>query len=159
MLLHALPIALGSFLLFQVQPVIGRFILPWFGGGPAVWTTCMLFFQVALLAGYGYAHAVTALPRRTQGIVHLALLAAALLCLPITPHPVTWKPQPGAEPVAAILVLLAVTIGLPYAMLAANAPLLQHWFVQANPGKIPYQLYALSNGASLLALLTYPVVI
>ena len=157
--LHAFPILLGSFLLFQVQPVIGRFILPWFGGSPAVWTTCMLFFQVALLAGYGYAHAVTALPRRTQGIIHLVLLAAAVLCLPITPDPATWKPQPGAEPLVGILLLLSVSIGLPYTILAANAPLLQHWFVQANPGKIPYRLYALSNGASLLALLTYPVVI
>jgi len=158
-LLHAFPILLGSFLLFQVQPVIARFILPWFGGGPAVWTTCMLFFQVALLAGYGYAHAVTALPRRTQGIVHLVLLAAALLCLPIAPDPATWKPQPGTEPIGGILLLLTATIGLPYTILAANAPLLQHWFIKANPGKSPYRLYALSNGASLLALLTYPFLI
>lgn len=158
-LLYAITILLGSFLLFQVQPLIGRYILPWFGGSPAVWTTCMLFFQVALLAGYGYAHGVTAANRRHQGLIHLALLAVALLCLPIAPDPERWMPQTGQEPVLRILLLLLATIGIPYMVLATNAPLVQHWFVRTFPGKSPYHLYALSNGASLVALLSYPFLV
>src|SRR5690349_12597664 len=105
--LYALTIFLGSFLLFQVEPLIGRYILPWYGGGPAVWTTCLLFFQVVLLAGYGYAHLATLLKRRQQGYLHLALLAAALLALPIAPAPEPWKPAPGENPALKILLLLA----------------------------------------------------
>src|SRR5437899_5627711 len=95
---YALTIFTGAFLLFEVQPLIGKYILPWFGGGPGVWTTCMLFFQMLLLGGYAYAHLVSKhLRPRTQAIVHLVLLAAAIVSLPITPGD-NWKPSPGGNP-------------------------------------------------------------
>jgi hypothetical protein len=154
---YALTIFLGAFLLFQVQPLIGKYILPWFGGGPGIWTTCMLFFQVALLAGYAYAHLLTRLPKgRVQAIVHLVLLAAALALLPITPAE-SLKPHGDENPVVRILILLTVTLGAPYFVLSATGPLLQNWFSRTFPGKSPYRLYAVSNAGSLLALLTYPV--
>ena len=158
MALYALTIFLGSFLLFQVQPLIGKYILPWYGGSPSVWTICMLFFQTALLAGYGYAHAATLLDRRRQGMLHLALLAASLLFLPIAPSAGLWKPSPGDSPLVKILLMLTATIGVPYLLLSASAPLLQHWFVRACPGRSPFRLYALSNAASFLALVSYPFV-
>ncbi|MHB1035075.1 MAG: fused MFS/spermidine synthase [Pirellulales bacterium] len=156
---YALTIFLSSFLLFQVQPLIGKYILPWFGGSPAVWTTCMLTFQVLLLGGYGYAHFLTdrVTPRR-QGMVHLGLLVASLFFLPIVPSEL-WKPEGGESPTWRILTLLAVTIGAPYFMLSATAPLLQGWFARTNPGRSPYRLYALSNVGSLLALVSYPFVV
>src|SRR6185369_14864866 len=113
MSLYALTTYIGSFLLFQVEPLIGRYILPWYGGGPAVWTTCMLFFQVVLLAGYGYAHLATMLERKSQGNLHLVLLLAALLFLPIAPSPDHWKPAPDDAPVLKILLLLLANIGVP----------------------------------------------
>jgi hypothetical protein len=153
---YALTIFTGAFLLFQVQPVIGKYILPWFGGGPGVWTTCMLFFQVVLLAGYAYAHFSSRLLRpRPQAFLHLLLLAAALAFLPITPGEV-WKPGDSLHPVPRILALLAVNLGLPYFVLSSTGPLLQQWFSRAYPGRSPYRLYALSNAGSLLALLSYP---
>lgn len=159
MAVYAVTIFLSSFLLFQVQPLIGRYILPWYGGSPAVWTTCMLFFQVVLLAGYGYAHVATLLDRRKQGYLHLGLLLAALLFLPIAPSPDLWKPSPDDAPVAKILLLLLANIGVPYLLLSATAPIVQHWFVRSFPGRSPYRLYALSNFASLLALLSYPFLV
>lgn len=156
---YALTIFLGSFLLFQIQPLIGKYILPWYGGSPAVWTTCMLFFQVVLLAGYGYAHLATRAGRIRQGYLHLGMLLAALPFLPITPSAELWKPAPGDAPVAKILLLLLANIGMPYLVLAATAPLIQHWFVSSFPGRPPYRLYALSNFASLLALLSYPFLV
>ena len=153
---YALTIFTGAFLLFQVQPLIGKYILPWFGGGPGVWTTCMLFFQVLLLGGYAYAHFTSKwLKPRTQAIVHLVLLAAALALLPITPSD-SWKPQGGGNPTLQILALLAVSLGLPYFVLSSTGPLIQQWFSRAKPGVSPYRLYALSNLGSLLALLSYP---
>ncbi|MEI6779382.1 MAG: fused MFS/spermidine synthase [Verrucomicrobiota bacterium] len=153
---YALTIFTGAFLLFQVQPLIGKYILPWFGGGPGVWTTCMLFFQVLLLGGYAYAHFTSRwLKPRTQAIVHLVLLAAALVLLPITPND-AWKPHGGGNPTLQILALLAASLGLPYFVLSATGPLLQQWFSRAKPGVSPYRLYALSNAGSLLALLSYP---
>src|SRR5947207_14220218 len=108
MLRFAATIFLGAFLLFQVQPMMGKVILPWFGGGASIWTTCMLFFQFGLLAGYLYAHCLTTFLRpAAQGMVHAALLAASLLALP---NPTQWKPEPGAEPVGGILLLLAVNL-------------------------------------------------
>src|SRR3974390_317613 len=102
----ALTIFTGAFLLFQVQPLIGKFILPWFGGGPGVWTTCMLFFQVLLLAGYAYAHLSSRyLKPRIQSILHLVLICAALALLPITPNE-SWKPHSAEDPVLRILALL-----------------------------------------------------
>ena len=156
MLVFALTIFTGAFLLFQVQPLIAKFILPWFGGGPGVWTTCMLFFQVLLLGGYAYAHLISRwLKPRAQAIVHLALLAAALALLPIIPSE-AWKPTGSENPVPRILALLLVTLGLPYFVLSSTGPLMQQWFSRANPGRSPYRLYALSNVGSLLALLSYP---
>src|ERR1035441_570487 len=153
---YALTIFTGAFLLFQVQTLIAKFILPWFGGGPGVWTTCMLFFQVLLLGGYAYAHVISRwLKPRAQALVHLALLATALALLPIIPS-AAWKPTDSENPAPRILALLLVTLGLPYFVLSSTGPLMQQWFSRANPGRSPYRLYALSNAGSLLALLSYP---
>ena len=159
MWLYALTIFLSAFLLFQVQPLIGKSILPWFGGGPAVWTTCMLFFQSALLAGYAYAHLLrTRVLERRQAWIHLAVLAAACCLLPIYPS-AGWKPHGSEAPVWHILLILSVAVGLPYFALSATSPLLQAWFNVSYPGKSPYKLYALSNVGSLLALASYPFVL
>jgi len=156
MAFYALTIFAGAFLLFQVQPLIGKYILPWFGGGPGVWTTCMLFFQVVLVGGYAYAHVVSRrLNPRKQAALQLALVAAALVMLPITPGD-AWKPSASDSPTWRILALLAATIGAPYLVLSSTGPLMQRWFTLANPGKSPYRLFALSNFGSLLALLSYP---
>jgi len=154
-MIYAATIFLSSFLLFMVQPLIARLILPWFGGSAAVWTTCMLFFQVVLLAGYAYAHALGKLGGRRQAIVHTILLIAALATLPIMPSE-SWKPDGGQEPITRILLLLGATAGLPYFLLASTSPLIQAWFSRARPGENPYRLFALSNFASLIALLGYP---
>jgi hypothetical protein len=159
MLLHTITIFLGSFLLFQLQPLVGRSILPWFGGGPAVWATCMVFFQVGLLAGYSYAHAISTLTRKRQAYLHGGLLIAATLLLPVSPSAAIWKPAPGSPPVLTILLLLVTTAGLPYVALCASAPLVQHWFLRDCPERSPYRLYSLSNCASLLALASYPFVV
>lgn len=152
----ALTIFTGAFLLFQVQPLIGKYILPWFGGSPAVWTTCLLFFQVFLLGGYAYAHCLARwFKPRVQTVTHLALVAAALAFLPITPDG-DWKAVGAEDPTWRILALLVVSIGAPYFVLSATGPLMQHWFALARPGVSPYRLYALSNAGSLLALLSYP---
>jgi hypothetical protein len=157
MLPYALTIFTGAFLLFQVQPLIGKYILPWFGGGPGVWTTCLLFFQTLLLGGYAYAHfSSTRLKPRNQVILHFVLLALSLVLLPITPSE-SWKAHVGGDPNLRILLLLSATIGLPYFVLSSTGPLMQQWFSQTNPGVSPYRLYALSNVGSLLALLSYPV--
>jgi hypothetical protein len=156
MAVFALTIFTGAFLLFQVQPLIAKYILPWFGGTPSVWTTCMLFFQVVLLAGYAYAHLTTKwLKPRAQALVHLVLLVAALALLPIIPSE-SWKPISSDNPTGRILALLAVSLGLPYFALSATGPLMQQWFSRTNPGRSPYRLYALSNVGSLLALVSYP---
>lgn len=153
--LYALTIFLSAFLLFQLQPLIGKHILPWFGGTPAVWTTCLLFFQLLLLGGYAYAHWLANLKSLTiQGIIHLSLLIITLFLLPIIPVE-SWKPQGGENPVLRILGLLTVTVGGPYFMLSTTGPLLQAWFAISHK-KTPYRLYALSNAGSLLGLLTYP---
>jgi len=149
---------LGAFLLFQVQPLISRFILPWFGGVPAVWTTCVLFFQVVLFAGYAYSHLVVVrLSTGTQAIAQGLLLLAAVAALPIAPG-AAWKPTSGSAPTAQILLLLTATVGLPYFVLSTASPLIQAWFSRTFPGRNPYRLYALSNAGSLLALLSYPFV-
>ena len=120
---YAVTIFVGAFLVFQVQPVVSKTILPWFGGTPAVWTTCMLFFQVLLFCGYLYAHLLTSCLRRTwQGAVHVALLIAAIAVLPL-PLTAEWKPTEGDEPTWHILKLLGATVGLPYLLLASTGPL------------------------------------
>ncbi len=158
-LIAAVTIALSAFLLFLVQPIIAKQILPWFGGTSAVWTTCMVFFQVVLLGGYAYAHALTSrASARNQARVHIALLAASLLFLPIVAREAL---KPGGEEDAAlsILWLLAATIGLPYFLLSSTGPLLQHWIAHRFPEKTVYRLFALSNFGSLLGLLAFPFLI
>lgn len=155
MLPFAGTIFISAFLLFQVQPLISRVILPWYGGTPAVWTTCMLFFQAVLLAGYCYAHLIQALPVRKQTIVHGVLLAIGIAMFKIMPSD-SWKPTSVDSPIPSILLLLAVNVGIPYLILSTTGPLLQAWFARKYPGTSPYRLYALSNVGSLLALVTYP---
>ena len=152
-------VALSAFLLFLVQPLIAKQILPWFGGSSAVWTTCMLFFQGALLLGYAYSDvSPRALGPSRQPKLHIVLALLALVVLPII-APESWKPAGGEEPISRILMLLAVTIGLPYVLLSTTSPLIQSYFARLNPGRDPYRLFALSNAASLIALVAYPVVI
>lgn len=157
--LFAAAVFLSAFLLFQVQPLIGKCILPWFGGTPAVWTTCMLFFQVLLFGGYFYAHVLTRrCSPRLQAAVHALVLLCGVLALPIVPD-AAWKPVGGEEPVLRIILLLAASVGLAFFALSATGPLLQRWFAQTRPGASPYRLYALSNVGSLLALVSYPFAI
>jgi len=159
MLLFAVTIFLSAFLLFQLQPVIAKAILPWFGGTAAVWATCLLFFQMALLGGYFYSHVlIRRLKPRQQWLLHAALLLLALALLPIVPN-AAWKPTGAEAPTLRILGLLAATVGLPYFLCSTTGPLIQAWYAQANPGSSPYRLYALSNLGSMLALLTYPVLV
>jgi hypothetical protein len=156
---YAATIFLSALLLFLVQPIISRFILPWFGGAPAVWTAAMLFFQTMLLAGYAYAHlSERYFPQRLRGAIHVMLLGAAVLALPFVPSE-RWKPLDGSQPVLHILVLLGACVGLPYFVLSTTGPLVQAWFSRRYPGISPYRLYSLSNVGSLLALLAYPFVV
>jgi len=157
--LVAVTIALSAFLLFLVQPIIAKQILPWFGGTSAVWTTCMVFFQVVLLGGYAYAHALTryATPRG-QARLHSGLLAASLVFLPIVARE-SFKPGGEEDAALAILWLLAATIGLPYFLLSSTGPLLQRWVAHRFAEKAVYRLFALSNFGSLLGLLAFPFLI
>ncbi len=158
-MLFAATTFLSAFLLFQVQPMVGKYILPWFGSTPGVWTTALLFFQLMLLAGYAYAHfVVSRLTWRRQAVVHAALLALALVALPITPWEAL-KPTDCDAPIGRILLILTLSVGAPFFLLSATAPLIQRWFAQLHPGRSPYRFYALSNLASLLALLSYPFLI
>lgn len=179
MILYALTIFVSAFLLFQIEPIIGKIILPWFGGTAAVWTTCLLFFQVVLLLGYLYAHwSIQYLRARQQAYLHLALLgasAALVLMLHITPG-AGLKPQGNDDPTLRILIVLACTVGLPFFLLSTTGPLLQAWYARHavsdrlqhsdagdaegdRPQAFPYRLYALSNAGSMLALLGYPVLV
>ncbi|MFO0206364.1 MAG: hypothetical protein ACK54L_09495, partial [Betaproteobacteria bacterium] len=153
---YAGTIFLSAFLLFLVQPIIAKQILPWFGGSAAVWTTCLVFFQSTLLAGYAYADLTHRLGLKRQTYLHIGLLTLSLLTLPILASE-AWKPQGDEEPIARILLLLTVTIGLPYFLLSTTTPLLQTWYWQRFRTGVPYRLFALSNFASLLALLGFPV--
>ena len=156
MISYALTIFVSAFLLFLLQPIIAKQILPWFGGSAAVWSTCLVFFQLALLAGYFYSDWITRkLSTRKQIVLHLALIACALLLLPIIPDS-SWKPLGNEEPALRILLLLGATIGLPYFLLSTTSPLVQAWFAREHPGRSPYRLFALSNLASMIALLGYP---
>ena len=154
--LYAATIFFSAFLLFLLQPIMAKQILPWFGGSAAVWTTCLVFFQTTLLLGYAYSDAVTRrLSHKSQAWLHIALLALSCALLPIVPG-AQWKPLGSENPSLLILGLLAATIGLPYFLLSTTSPLVQAWFAQSFPGKSPYRLFALSNLASMLALLGYP---
>jgi SAM-dependent methyltransferase len=157
--LYAATIFLSAFLLFLVQPLLAKQILPWFGGTAVVWTTCMVFFQFVLLLGYAYSHWITTrVSPPKQNLVHLVILAASLAFMPMMPDAM-WKPDGTENPVARILALLFATVGLPYFMLSSTSPLLQAWFARAYPDTSPYRLFALSNFASMLALLGYPLLI
>lgn len=157
MLVHAAAIALSAFLLFLVQPIIARQILPWFGGSALVWSTSLVFFQLGLLGGYFYADAlVRKCSPRKQLAIHATLLLASLLTLPILPNPAS-RPADASNPAGRVLWLLLTTIGLPYLMLSTTGPLVQAWFARRWQGQQVYRLYALSNLASMVALLGYPL--
>jgi hypothetical protein len=166
MIAYILSILLSSFLLFQIQPLIGKYILPWFGGTANVWSASLLFFQVMLTGGYAYAVWLSEkLPRRYRRWVHLLLLGISALVLgknfigwgaPILP-PKTWLG--GGSPLLDILKILFISVGVPYFLLSTNSTLIQVWFNQDFPKRNPYWLYALSNAGSLLGLLTYPILI
>ncbi|MDY7039858.1 MAG: fused MFS/spermidine synthase, partial [Chloroflexota bacterium] len=155
----------SAFLLFQIQPVVGKYILPWFGGGFAVWTVCMLFFQVLLLGGYVYAHLISRFELQTQGKLHSIIVICTLVLIislsfvwetPITPGS-NWKPPSSHFPTWYVLRLLTVSVGLPYFLLSTTSPLIQAWFSKAYRSKSPYPFYAVSNVASLFALVSYPI--
>ena len=155
----AIATLLSAFLVFQVQPLVSKSILPWFGGGPSVWTTCLVFFQVALLAGYAYAHYLCRFfSIRNQALIHSGLVVAAVCFLPITPGD-DLKPLTSAQPGSNIVWLLLLNVAAPYVLLSATSPLIQSWYGWANQNKIPYRLYALSNIGSLTALLSYPFLV
>jgi len=156
----ALTIFTSAFLLFQVQPLLSKQILPWFGGSPAVWTTAMLFFQSLLCLGYLYAHALAALPsRKTQARIHVVLLVlAALLASRVLPG-TELRPESPDSPVFQVLLILGVSVGLPYFCLATTGPLVQHWFTSTAHSSSVFRLYALSNVGSFLALLSFPYVL
>jgi len=149
---------ISAFLLFQIQPMIAKFILPWFGGASLVWTTCMLFFQVILVGGYAYAHMIsTKVSFRRQWVIHTCILIIAILFLPTIPHEY-FKPSNGDMPTTRILMLLTFVVGVPFFILASTAPLIQKWYSDTFFHRSPYRLYAVSNVGSLLALLSYPFV-
>jgi hypothetical protein len=156
MALKGLLVFLGAFLLFLVQPIIAKLILPRFGGSVAVWATCLVFFQAALLLGYALAHALVRGSRHAAPHwAHRALLLGSLALLPIVPIAELHRVA-GLDPGLQILLLLGVTIGLPFTLLAMTSPLLQAWIAATPGGFNPYRLFALSNLASLVALLAYP---
>jgi hypothetical protein len=142
-----------------VELIMGRLILPWFGGSAAVWMVTVLFFQIVLVLGYLYAHLlISHVPSRQQMLVHVPLLLATLLVLPILPDP-SWKPVGSQDPTFQILGLLAVTVGLPFFALSSTGPLFQAWYARGAGSGRPYRFYALSNAASMLGLLSYPVLV
>src|SRR5262249_10337916 len=144
-IVFATTMGLAGFLLFQVQPVMAKYILPWFGGSATTWIVCMLFFQLALLVGYAYAHALTRpFPLRPQARVHAGLVAIVLALLPITPSD-GWKPPNADNPIGRILALLSLSVGAPYAVLATTSPLLQRWLTGVNPRIDVSRLFAVSN--------------
>lgn len=157
MSLAALAVLLSAFLLFLVQPLMGRLVVPLFGGGASVWTTCLVFFQAALVAGYAYAAGATRwLSPRSQRLLHVALLAASVAALRLVPD-AALMPADGANPQGRIFLLPLLTAGLPYMLLAATGPLVQVWL--AAIGRSPWRLFAVSNAASIAALVAYPFVV
>ncbi len=159
MIIYAATVFISAFLLFLVQPLLAKFILPWFGGSPGVWTTCLLFFQVLLTAGYAYAHLlVSRLTEHKQAMITLGLLLLTLAALPVTPAK-TWIPESPAMPTWHILRLLLASVGACYFLLSSTSPLLQSWFSRLWPKASPYRLYTLANLGSLLAIVSYPFII
>src|SRR6476660_3460533 len=161
LLLYALTLFTGATLLFVMQPMVGKMILPLLGGTPAVWSTCMVFFQAALLGGYAYAHLLTSRLRPARHVlVPLIALALPLAVLPlaVSSH---WLRGGEANPILDVLTLLSLSVGLPFLVVSATAPLLQKWFTQTGhpAARDPYFLYAASNLGSMLALLGYPTLV
>jgi len=158
-LLFAAAAFASAFLIFLVQPLVGKRILPWFGGVPAVWTLCLAFYQTALFVGYAYAHGLIRFARPAHQLpVHAGVFAAALLALPVLP-PDRWRPTGSEDPSAAILAMLCVHVAPPFVALAATGPLVQAWFARRHPTRSPYPLYAVSNAGSFLALFAYPFLV
>lgn len=160
-LIYSLTLLLSAALLFSVQPMFSKMVLPYLGGTPQVWNTCMLFFQVMLLGGYAYAHGTTKyLGIRTQAITQLGLLILFTLVLPIIIPPDTAPPE-GTDPTLWQLGLMLATVGGPFFVLAASAPMLQRWFASSGDRDAdnPYFLYGASNLGSMTSLLLYPVLI
>jgi len=164
-LIFGATIAISAFLLFQIEPMISKYILPWFGGGPAVWTAAMLFFQLLLLGGYAYAHFLSRLSLARQSVIHLMVSLAILGWMginalhwstPVTPD-ASWKPTVGTAPVLQVLLVLLVSIGLPFFLLSTTSSLVQSWFSRVRHQASPYAFYVLSNAASLIALISYPI--
>ncbi|MEI7845005.1 MAG: fused MFS/spermidine synthase [Chloroflexota bacterium] len=168
MFFYILNIFLSAFLLFQIQPMIARYILPWFGGTPAVWSTVQMYFQVLLTGGYAYANWMIGRKRKARREqIHVVLLVLALVQVivlgflwdsPITPG-LSWRPQGISFPIWEVFKLLTVSVGPAYFLLSTNSPIMQAWFNRAYPTKSPYILYALSNAGSLIALITYPILV
>src|SRR5215470_15880068 len=158
-LLYGATIFLSAFLLFLVQPIIGKIVLPWFGGSAGVWAACLLYFQASLLVGYAYAHGLRSFLRpKQQALVHIVLLGVSILLLPILPSP-AWRHGGQGDPAIRILGLLAGTIGLPYLLVCSTSPLLQSWYAAIKPGASAYRFYALSNLGSMLGLISFPVLV
>lgn len=158
--LFAVAIFTSASLVFVIQPMVTKLVLPMLGGSPSVWNTSMVFFQTALLVGYGYAHLLQRVRSlKWQAAIHLTLLLAAALFLPLQISGLLDEPNPAA-PTAWLLATLALSVGAPFAVLSATAPLLQAWYARVRAGHAdgqnPYVLYAASNLGSFLALLAYP---
>jgi hypothetical protein len=157
--LYGVAILTGAALVFQIQPIAGKLLLPSFGGGASVWTACMFFFQSMLLAGYAYAHLLTRFSRpRSQVAVHALLLLLSMLFLPVG-FAAAESDIAAQDPAVRILLALLASIGAPFVILASTAPLIQRWSTLTRPGRSPYRLYAMSNGGALFALLTYPLLV
>lgn len=158
--LYIVTIFTSAALLFVVQPMVGKLVLPALGGTPAVWNTCMVFFQAVLLVGYGYAHVSRKLPLRARAAVHVGLQLVALALLPIAIDTAALA-DASSEPIVPLLVALILAVGFPFLIVSASAPLFQDWFGMTDHPDAgdPYHLYAASNAGSMLSLLSYPVLI
>lgn len=156
--LYAVTVIVGACLLFLVQPLIAKIILPWFGGTSAVWSAALVFFQACVLGGYSYAHWLTRLSPRRQRLIHGALLIISCLMMPILPSEAL-RPDGTGDPALRILLLLTVTVGLPSVMLSSTSPLMQVWYMRRTGSEPPYWLFAWSNAGSLLALLSFPLLL
>jgi hypothetical protein len=159
MISFAMTVFLSAFLLFQIQPIIAKMILPWFGGSSSVWSTCLVFFPGRTPARLSVRPpaARVALARR-QNLVHCVLLLLSLATLPVVADP-AWKEAAFEHPTWNVLVVLASAVGMPYLLLSTTGPLMQAWYARSFNSMMPYRLYALSNLASMLALLSYPVLV
>jgi len=163
-LLHAITIFLSAFLVFQIQPILSKTLLPWFGGTSSVWATSLLFFSSALFVGYLYVYLISKLSQRVQAKIHLVLLVTTLFVTLGTlkinsslTFPLDWTQSSGVNPALIVIFVLTLSIGLPYTVLASTSPLIQSWFSQSDT-KNSYHLYAISNAGSFVALISYPFV-